>query len=623
MSQSTSHSAVTKKRRRTPRSWVWKWGLIKGHLWICNLCPTTNQKSFVKSSTTHIITHLREIHDKSDSSPDSTQTTLTSYRSIDKQVITQLLVDWVVQDQQPFTAIESQTFRAILQYVNPYSIQKVPKCGDTVRNHGLKMFNDAKDILITAIKNTRSRIHLSFDLWTSPNYKSLIAIIGHWTAPDLSLKTVLLAIREINGSHTGENIGGKIFEIIEEYQIAFKLGYCVLDNASNNDTALNSMSELMMETYGIPYDVSSYRLRCLGHIINLVVISLLFGNNSQRTVAYNNDVVPDDMYDGALYKLRAVIGHIRITPQRRHLYYSEHAAALGSSPDFMVVADNSTRWNSTYTMIKSALSLRVRLDGYMRYVANELKENQLSDQDWSDLTELAELLMPFEKATLAAQGNNQGQGSIVSVLLSMDMLLSRLESMKEESVRISSAFQLSIDAAWAKLDKYYGLTERSPIYVVSIILHPCMKMKYFQRHWQEHPDWIESARRQMYDYYMQYCPNNTSEAEESTNRSDIDEWCFGRVSSNESELDQYLNAPIVTLRGEENMISFSVVGWYKGNESQFPILSSIAYDIYAVPAMSAEAERVFSRYVPNHNQLIVYSKGNYNRSQKSPQLTIC
>ena len=53
-------------------------------------------------------------------------------------------------------------------------------------------------------------------------------------------------------------------------------------------------------------------------------------------------------------------------------------------------------------MIKSALSLRVRLDGYVRYVAEDLRENQLSDEDWRDLKELSELLVPFEKVTLVA-----------------------------------------------------------------------------------------------------------------------------------------------------------------------------------------------------------------------------
>jgi len=47
------------------------------------------------------------------------------------------------------------------------------------------------------------------------------------------------------------------------------------------------------------YDVRSHRLRCLGHIINLVVKELLFGNHT-----IENDADPDNIYSGALYKLQ-------------------------------------------------------------------------------------------------------------------------------------------------------------------------------------------------------------------------------------------------------------------------------------------------------------------------------
>jgi hypothetical protein len=91
----------------------------------------------------------------------------------------------------------------------------------------------------------------------------------------------------------------------------------------------------------------------------------------------------------------------------------------------------------------------------------------------------------------------------------MDMLLDRLESIKADATSISSAFHATVDAAWCKLNKYYTLTERSTIYVVAIILHPCMKLRYFQRHWNDHPDWIDSARQQMEEVYMEYSTTET------------------------------------------------------------------------------------------------------------------
>ena len=42
----------------------------------------------------------------------------------------------------------------------------------------------------------QSEIYYSFDLWTSSNYKAMLAVIGHWTAADSLLKTVLLGIRK-------------------------------------------------------------------------------------------------------------------------------------------------------------------------------------------------------------------------------------------------------------------------------------------------------------------------------------------------------------------------------------------------------------------------------------------
>jgi len=271
-------------------------------------------------------------------------------------------------------------------------------------------------------------------------------------------------------------------ELIEELNIATKLGYSVTDNAQNNDMALEAVSASLLATRQIQYHVPSRRLCCIGHIINLVVKTFLVEAKATE------DTDSSSTYDGAIAKLHYIVNHIRITPQRRELYVSEQAASLCMSPDFMVVMDNATRWNSTYNMIKAALKLRQRIDGYVRLIGAELEEYIISGEEWNDLKELALMLTPFKKVTRATQGNNQGQGSIVSVLLSMDMLLDRLEKIKSDVTSISSAFYATIDAAWSKLNKYYTLTERFTIYVVAIILHPCMKLHYFQRHWSDYPD---------------------------------------------------------------------------------------------------------------------------------------
>jgi hypothetical protein len=63
-------------------------------------------------------------------------------------------------------------------------------------------------------------------------------------------------------------------EVIHKYKIEDKIAAFQMDNASNNNTALDVLA------ISIPLvDRKQSRLRCFSHIINLVVRALLFSNN--------------------------------------------------------------------------------------------------------------------------------------------------------------------------------------------------------------------------------------------------------------------------------------------------------------------------------------------------------
>jgi len=80
---------------------------------------------------------------------------------------------------------------------------------------------------------------------------------------------------------------------------------------------------------------------------------------------------------------------------------------------------------------------------------------------------------------------------------------------------------------------------------------------------------------------------------------DINEWRFGGgVVQRESELQRYLKSPLMVLWGKIANNEFDVLAWWKANQGEYPILSRIAVDLYSIPSMSAEVERVFSGFVP-------------------------
>jgi hypothetical protein len=62
-----------------------------------------------------------------------------------------------------------------------------------------------------------------------------------------------------------------------------QIGCFILDNAANNDTCITALAKTY--EWG-KNEVYTRRLRCFGHIINLVVQAFLFGSDSEGLCAY-------------------------------------------------------------------------------------------------------------------------------------------------------------------------------------------------------------------------------------------------------------------------------------------------------------------------------------------------
>ena len=76
----------------------------------------------------------------------------------------------------------------------------------------------------------------------SANSKALLGMIGHYFADSGDLCQSVLALRKLDGPHTSENQLQLVMEVIEEYRIASKVGYFMMDNAKNNETMMRSLS---------------------------------------------------------------------------------------------------------------------------------------------------------------------------------------------------------------------------------------------------------------------------------------------------------------------------------------------------------------------------------------------
>jgi len=72
-------------------------------------------------------------------------------------------------------------------------------------------------------------VSLTLDMWSDFNRNSFMAVTAHWMAKgrtnQLELRSALVAFREVDGSHTGDNLGEVLFEIIQDIGIAH--GVCI------------------------------------------------------------------------------------------------------------------------------------------------------------------------------------------------------------------------------------------------------------------------------------------------------------------------------------------------------------------------------------------------------------
>jgi len=88
--------------------------------------------------------------------------------------------------------------------------------------------------------------------------------------------------------YAGVNIVEGVIAVIKDFGIKNKqIRYFMLDNATNNDTAITAIAK------EFNFNPIKRRLRCSGYIINIIARHLLYGYNPDLFKA--EDVVPKDI----------------------------------------------------------------------------------------------------------------------------------------------------------------------------------------------------------------------------------------------------------------------------------------------------------------------------------------
>jgi hypothetical protein len=133
----------------------------------------------------------------------------------------------------------------------------------------------------------------------------------------------------------------------------------------------------------------------------------------------------------------------------------------------------------------------------MQFHEDEL--DMLSANEWKDLEKLQSFLLFFYDATLSTESRT---ATIDKVLPTMDFLLEQFEEGKikyQDDVFMGPC----CNSGWAKLEKYYSMTDRSPVYIAALVLCPQYKWEYIDINWPA--EWIPPAKIRMQEFWqMEY-----------------------------------------------------------------------------------------------------------------------
>ena len=214
---------------------------------------------------------------------------------------------------------------------------------------------------------------------------------------------------------------------------------------------------------------------------------------------------------------------------------------------------------------------------------------------------------------LGAEG---GHGVVWETLKTMDYMFMKFKQAAEDTqLEEASHFKLGIDCGWAKLEKYYVKSDITPVYRAALALHPSYGYDYFERHWKKamnKPEWYKDMRSAVHSLFDEYRKQAEVEAqaqagllEDDDNIIDVNvnEYSsFGKRSISTltaqrkkaktvNELDSFQTRTIYA----EDLDVTNPLEWWSRHQSEYPVLYRMALDLFSIPGMSAECERVFSQ----------------------------
>lgn len=491
-----------------------------------------------------------------------------------------LILNMIVKDLQPFSIVEDDGFKSLINYLEPD--YKIP-----TRNTLSTTFLDAQ---YTAVANKvkeelRSASHISItsDGWTSRTMTSYQAITAHYLK-NWELKSALLGCFECHERHTAENIKTEIIRLLSEWEIKDKIFACVTDSAANMKKAVRL--------------TGFEHFPCVAHVLNLIVRAGL------RTSEMDN----------IIKKVKSIVEHFhRSSVATQKLILMQEQLRSGQKP-LKLKMDVVTRWNSTLDMIERILFLQEPLEAALGALHHPVPN--LLEADWQALPDIVEILNPFKELT--EQMSSETQVTISMVIPAIDSISRIFDSLYITiQTDIGKNLLFSITTEFNTRFKNFS---KNPILSKAALLDPRFKKLAFRE-----TSAYTSARNELkldienivnVNRRPRETETQTQTVNESTSTSATDtaipkpnddnsiwrEFDANAKACSSLGARSTVAASIITIRQFRQYTEEKIIGrlecplkWWQERAILYPELSYLAEKYLTVMATSVPSERTFSK----------------------------
>jgi hypothetical protein len=159
-------------------------------------------------------------------------------RGFNTQQFEELLMKWVVANEQSFLVVENQHFKELIQYLNHKANTKT---ADTLRRKIKSSFDKTRLPLKEILTKNKSKYSFTTDIWTSPASIPFTTVTVHFIDEELTMNSLILDFVPFRDTHSGVQIASVFKNIVDEFEIKDKILAVCTDNASNNDSFIQDL----------------------------------------------------------------------------------------------------------------------------------------------------------------------------------------------------------------------------------------------------------------------------------------------------------------------------------------------------------------------------------------------